>query len=155
MRERCAKMISLRGIANRRPAVMKSERELVLTLRHSRKKLIYPLFLSQIIGVGLLWVIYAFFNDMIKPSIVAFAYIAIPWGAFSYLALTSIFLPKMFNTHFMSVFSDGSVVYRPILKTLHLKFSPDFRWVIVGSEIEFTDEGKQSRCVELPRTVVT
>jgi hypothetical protein len=133
---------------------MTSEHELVLTLRHSRKKLIYPLFLTQIIGIGLLWVIYAFFNDMIKPSRVMFAYIAIPWGACSYFALISMFIPKLFNPHFMSVFADGSVVYRPLFRTFHLKFSPNFRWTINGSKIEFTDVGSQSRCVELPRTVI-
>ncbi len=94
-----------------------------------------------------------FFYDLIKPSQIAFYYIAIPAGMLSYVAIMSMFLPKLFSTHYLTLYSDGSIAYKPFFKTRFIKFSPDVRWEVSCRSVKFHDVDGSSRDFDLPKTI--
>jgi hypothetical protein len=98
-----------------------------------------PLLLSQIIGCAAAWCIYAFLNDMFKPSQQLFAIIGTAGGVFSYSFLTGIGLRLVFNPHFLTIRSDGTVIHSASLATERFKFSPSVKWDINGRSLTITD----------------
>ncbi len=127
----------------------------VLRIRHSRIKLIYPLMISQIIGTGLIGLIYITYNGMFTPSQYPLAVLGVAGGAFSYGVITYLSLSKMMFTDFLIVLENGDVLYSPGLKQIHYKFTPAVQWTASEGKIRLLDPhpGGSEKSFVLPPTI--
>jgi hypothetical protein len=110
---------------------------------------------GQVVGVALIWCVYAFLNDLFKPSQELFALLGMAAGLFTYSMITVMSLRLLHNSNILTILSDGTVIYKPAFKIERLKFSPGLQWRREGRSVRISDpaDPEVGRTFALPANV--
>lgn len=127
-----------------------------LLLKHSRKKLLLPIALIQIIGAAIIYIVAYLLRGEYPTSQLPVFYLGIVGGLLAYVPLASLFVFKFFRPEYFRLHADGSAKWTPWFSQKVLQYPAGVGYALGAKDMQFAvaiERPDAPKSIPLPPTL--